>query len=84
MSFKTYYLSLTVVERVRFAAQVGTTVGLCHQLIYTDTKRVELGLADAMVAVSGGRLTLDDIPLTDRAQYQREVRSVQKAPGLVT
>ena len=74
MSFKTFYLSLVVNERADFAERSGTTVGLCHQLAYTDAKRVELGLADAMVAVSKGRLTLDDIPLTSRAQFQRSVR----------
>ena len=78
MSFKTYYLSLAVAERADFATQAGTTTGLCHQLAYTDSKRVELGLADAMVAVSNGRLSLDDIPLTDRAQFQREVRTTNQ------
>lgn len=78
MSFKTFYLSLTPAERVVFSEQAGTTTGLCHQLAYSGAKQVELGLADAMVAVSGGRLSLDDIPLTDRARFQRSVRTPTK------
>ena len=76
MDFKTYYQSLPTQEREAFAEKVGTTTGYCNQLMYGD-KRIELGLADAMVAVSGGALTLAELSLTDRAVFQEQVRRTE-------
>lgn len=73
MDFKTYYLGLPQLERASFAETVGTTLGYCRQLAYGE-KRIELGMADVMVAVSGGVLTLDGLNLTQRAVYQDRVR----------
>jgi hypothetical protein len=73
MDFKTYYLDLSQQDRADFAEKIGTTTGYCHQLAYGD-KRIELGLADAMVAVSGGALTLLELNLTDRAVFQANAR----------
>lgn len=73
MDFKTFYQGLEPAQRQSFAERVGTSVGYCHQIAY-GTKRIELGLADAMVAASAEALSLDDLPLTARAQFQRVAR----------
>lgn len=73
MDFKTYWQGLKAADRDAFAKNVGTSIGYCHQIAYGD-KRVELGLADAIVAHSGGLLGLDDLPLTSRAVFQQRAR----------
>lgn len=73
MDFKTFFTSLPVAERESFAQQAGTTRGYCNQVAYAG-KQLELGMADVFVALSGGRLTLNDLPLTDRAAAQRLIR----------
>jgi hypothetical protein len=72
MDFRTFYRQLTPDQREAFAAKVHTTVGYCHQI--ACGKRIELGLADAIVAVSAGAVTLGEINLTDRAKAQDGVR----------
>jgi len=74
MGFKERWLGLPVSERESLAQQALTTRATLHQVAYVG-KRVELGLADCLVALMPG-LTLDDIPLTDRAKRQALVRSV--------
>lgn len=74
MDFKTHYQSLPVSEREAFAKKLGTTVGYCNQLVHGG-KSIELGLADAIVAVTGGVVTLAELPLTQRARYQNVVRN---------
>lgn len=74
VSFKDFYLGLSADERAAFASRAGTTTGYCNKLIYGGAK-VELGLADVMVAASGGRLVHDGIPMTDRAMNQMHARS---------
>jgi hypothetical protein len=76
MDFKTYWQGLEAAARETFAKDVGTSVGYCHQIAYGG-KRIELGLADAIVAHTG--LTLDDLPLTDRAIFQQRARKGLKA-----
>lgn len=73
MDFKTYFTGLPINERESFAQQAGTSRGYCNQVAYAS-KQIELGMADVFVAVSGGLLTLDDLPLTDRAAAQRLIR----------
>ena len=73
MDFKTFFFGLPIAERESFAQQAGTTRGYLNQVAYSN-KRVELGMADVLVAVSGGQLRLDDLPLTDNAQRQRAIR----------
>jgi hypothetical protein len=73
MSFKTFFLEKSVAGRETFARKAETTVGYCNQICYGG-KHVELGMADVFVALSDGRLTLGDIPLTDRAVRQRQIR----------
>jgi hypothetical protein len=73
MDFKAFYQGLLPDRREAFAKAVGSTVGYCHQIAYGN-KRIELGLADAIVAASSGALQLDDLPLTARAEHQRTVR----------
>lgn len=77
MDFKSYWQKLKTQERDDFAKAVGTSTGYCHQIAYGD-KRLELGLADAMVAHGGGDLTLEDLPLTERAQFQNLSRAGAK------
>lgn len=72
MDFKAYYLKLSVNERESLAQQSGTTRGTLNQLVYAG-KLIELGLADCLVALCPG-ITLDQMPLTERAQRQRAVR----------
>lgn len=72
MSFKNRWLSLPVAERESVAQQAGTTRGTLHQVAYAG-KRIELGLADCLVALIPG-LSLDEIPLTERAHQQSLVR----------
>lgn len=78
MDFKTYYLRLTPAEREDFAQKAGTTTGYCNQLAYAH-KQMELGMADVFVAVSGGALTLEALPLTERAERQMVLRAPTKA-----
>lgn len=76
MDFRTFYRALTPEQRSDFAARVHTTTGYCHQI--TCGKRIELGLADAIVAVApafGAAVSLEELPLTDRARAQHRVRS---------
>lgn len=70
--FKTHYLGLSVNERESLAQQAGTTRGTLNQLVYGG-KRIELGLADCLVALCPG-VTLNDLPLTERAAQQRAIR----------
>lgn len=73
MQFKTYWQNLTPEQRTGFATRVGTTEGYCRQLAYGD-KKIELGLADAIVAAAQPDIGLNDLPLTQRAQFQAEAR----------
>lgn len=73
MDFRTFFTSLPIAERESFAQQAGTTRGYCNQVAYAG-KQVELGMADVFVALSDGKLTLDGVPLTDRAASQRVIR----------
>jgi hypothetical protein len=55
--------------------------GYCHQLAYG--KRLELGLADVIVAVAPefkGQIKLEDLNLTDRARTQDAVRKSVSDP----
>jgi hypothetical protein len=82
MDFKTFYRGLTPAQRQTFAERVHTTPGYCHQLAYG--KKLELGLADAIVAVApdfGGSVALEELNLTDRAAAQHEVRKGAPAPA---
>jgi hypothetical protein len=77
MDFRTFYRRLTPEQREAFAQKVHTTAGYCHQ-IACGTKRLELGLADAIVAVApsfGETVALVELELTDRAKAQHEVRT---------
>jgi hypothetical protein len=77
MDFKTYWQGLKVPERDALAQNIGTSIGYCHQIAYGG-KRVELGLADAIVMHTDGIVTLDDLPLTGRAVFQRAARGGAK------
>ena len=77
--FKKHYLGLPVAERDSLAQQAGTTRGTLNQMVYGG-KRIELGLADCLVALCPS-LTLDDMPLTDRATQQRVVRTSAPSPA---
>lgn len=72
MSFKNYYLKLSVGERESLALQAGTTRGTLNQVVYAG-KQIELGLADCLTTLCAG-IALDDLPLTDRAKQQQLVR----------
>lgn len=74
MNFRAYFLGLDSAARAEFANKVGSTVGYLTQVAYGN-KQIELGLADVLVAVSAGSLTLDDVPLTERAKVQHATRT---------
>lgn len=73
MDFHPFFFGLTVPERDTFAAKAGTSRGLLTQVAYRN-KAVELGLADAIVAIAGGAVSIDDLPLTENASRQRGIR----------
>lgn len=73
MDFKTYYTALPVAERESFALRAGTTRGACNQVAYAG-REIELGLADVFVALAEGKLTMDELNLTERAKRQRVIR----------
>jgi hypothetical protein len=80
-AFKSFYSTLTPDQREAFAKRIGTTPGYCHQLAYG--KRLELGLADVIVAVAPefkGQIKLEDLNLTDRARTQDAVRKSVSDP----
>lgn len=77
MEFKPFWKGLDADGKEAFAQSIGSTVGTCHQIAYGE-KRIELGLADVMVAQGGGKLTLAELPLTDRAVFQNKARTVGK------
>lgn len=79
MSFQTFYLGLPVAERTAFAQRANTSRAVLQQVAY-GMKKVELGFADVIVAVAGGGVTLDDLPLTENATKQRTIRSSARAP----
>jgi hypothetical protein len=74
MDFKTFYLGMTPIGRDQFVEKAKTTRGYCNQIAYAK-KQIGLGMADVFVTVSGGALTLEQLPLTDRAQQHLLVRS---------
>jgi hypothetical protein len=80
MDFKTFFFNKTVAERDEFAALAGTSRGLLTQVAYGN-KRVELGFADVIVALSGGSVELDGIALTDNATRQRQIRQAIRRRG---
>ncbi|MDR6521793.1 hypothetical protein J2789_004483 [Variovorax paradoxus] len=78
--FKQHYLTLQVKERDLLAQRAGTTRGTLNQIVYGG-KHIELGLADCLIALCPG-LTLEDLPLTDRARHQHMVRSAPSSHEL--
>ncbi len=80
--FRQHYLGLNGRAREALASTAGTTTGLLHQIVY-GRKQIELGLADCLVALCDG-ITLDDLPLTDRAKHHARVRVMpaSEAPEL--
>ena len=73
MEFKNYFFSLPRSEQEAFAQRAGTSHQMLAQ-IARGNKQIELGFADVIVAMSGGALTLEDIPLTERAEFQSKAR----------
>lgn len=73
MDFKVFFFDMPVEERDAFAAKAQTSRGMLTQVAYRN-KRIELGLADVICALSAHRVTLDDLPLTQNAARQREIR----------
>lgn len=78
MDFHTFYFGMAVPERELFAQRAYTSPNVLSQVAY-QKKRVELGFADVLVTLSGGRLSLDSLPLTDRAARQRAIREGRAA-----
>lgn len=74
MSFKDFFFGLPHPERVQYAESAATSVAMLSQVAYGN-KRVELGFADVLVAVSRGRLSLEQIPMTGRAVAQHAIRT---------
>jgi len=72
-AFKDYFFGLPVNERESLAKQAGTSRGYLTQVAYGN-KSIELGAADVLVALSGGAVTLDGLPLTTNATRQRLIR----------
>lgn len=77
MSFKTFFFDLSVPEREVFASRARTTRGFLTRVAYG--KKVELGFADVLWAVSGGSVSHDELPLTENARAQRAIREAVEA-----
>ena len=54
---------------------------MLNQVAYGH-KQIELGFADVLVAKGQGSFGLDDLPLTDRAKTQREMRCEDLRPDV--
>ncbi len=78
MGFREFFFGMAPPERAKYAASAGTTVGTLIQVAYGN-KRIELGFADALVAMASGALALSDLPLTDRASQQDVIRKQSAA-----
>lgn len=78
MDFRTYFFGLPLAEQESMAAAAGTSHAMLCQ-IARGHKRIELGFADVLAALSGGKVALKDLPLTDRAKFQHEARSAATA-----
>jgi hypothetical protein len=74
MDFKTFYLDMSPISRDEFAEKASTSRGYCNQIAYAG-KQIELGIADVFVTLSNCVLTLDELPLTERARKQLLIRS---------
>lgn len=79
MNLKTFLAGLAADQRAAFAVACGTTPSMLQQ-IAGGHKRIELGFADALVAVSRGAIALSDLPLTDRARTQLAIRQAFARP----
>lgn len=77
MDFKTFFFDMPVDDRDKFAAKANTSRGVLTQVAYGN-KRIELGFADVLCALSRGKVGLDELPLTDNAQKQRAIRTPPK------
>lgn len=76
MDFKNFYFGMPPTERGEFAHAAKTSTGYLNQVAYGN-KKLSLGMADVLVNLSKGILTLDELPLADRAMQQRITRSQQ-------
>lgn len=74
MSFRTFFLELDEAARKRFAERAGSSAGYLALVAYGH-KRVELGMADVLVALGEGKFSLGDLPLTERAKAQHAIRN---------
>lgn len=75
-AFKSFLFGLSVAQREAFAAEADSSRLYLQQVAYRN-KEIELGLADAIVALAGrlgAQIALDDLPLTEKARHQRKVR----------
>lgn len=79
MDFRAFYFALDADKRKDFADRAGSTVGYLTLVAYRK-KQIELGLADVLVKLADGAVTLRELPLTDRALLQDLIRSGKKAP----
>lgn len=73
-TFRDFYMvDLDPPQRKAYAELAKSSVGFLTQLAYCK-KRVGLGFADMLVALSGHRVTLDGIQLTTDGARQRLIR----------
>ncbi len=78
MAFKEFFFALDADQRAAYALKAGSSAQMLQQVAYGH-KSVELGFADVLVALSGGKLTVEDVPLTERAARQHAIRRRPKA-----
>lgn len=69
MHFKQHFEALSAEERESLAQKAGTSQQMLSQ-IARGNKDVELGFAQVIVALCGGAIGLQDLPLTERAKTQ--------------
>lgn len=73
MNFRRFFLDMPPEQRAAYAERADSSVGYLLQVAYGN-KRVDLGFADVLVAVSDGRLSLAGLPLSERAEQQHQIR----------
>lgn len=74
MNFKEFFFGMSIPARDQFAARAGTSRPYLYKIAYRR-RNIELGAADVLVALAGGAIDHDDLPLTAAAKRQRVIRA---------
>jgi hypothetical protein len=73
MDLKTFLEGIPSSMRSAFADKAETSWAMLTKIAYGH-KKVSLGFADVIVAISSGKVTLDELPLAEDAKRYRAIR----------